>query len=151
MGRALGAVLLAPALMVAAATAAHADGNVVWNHKDGGGCLTADYDHHYGWYDVSLKYCSFGAAKWHDINVGGNVFIEQMAEVPGTCLAGYTDHDAYVEACSSGANDYQRWREIDTGNGWKLQNVATGECLDSDNDKVYTHECNDGNKYQLWT
>ncbi|MFD7019281.1 ricin-type beta-trefoil lectin domain protein [Streptomyces sp. NPDC059161] len=152
IGRLVGAALVAPLLVVGASAAAHADGDVVWNHKNGGGCLSGMWDHHSGWNDVGLYPCSFGASQWHDVNVGGNVFIERMAQVPGSCLAGYTDHDAYVEACSSGQNDYQRWREINTGDGWKLQNVATGECLDAnDASKVYTHECNDGNVYQLWS
>ncbi|MEV5942157.1 ricin-type beta-trefoil lectin domain protein [Streptomyces sp. NPDC051994] len=147
----LGAALVAPLLVVGASAAAHADGDVVWNHKNGGGCLSGMWDHHSGWNNVGLYPCSFGAAKWHDISVGGDAWIEQMAEVPGSCLAGYTDHDAYVEACSNDRNDYQRWRELNTGDGWKLQNVATGECLDSDNSKVYMHECNDGNVFQVWS
>ncbi|MFI9722509.1 RICIN domain-containing protein [Streptomyces sp. NPDC052396] len=144
----LKAALLVPAVLLATATAAHADGDVQWDHQHGGGCLTGMWDHHFGWNDVGLYPCSFGAAKWHDINQGDGTWLEQLREVPGYCLAGYTDHDAYIEKCTG--NDYQRWKEIDTGHGWVLQNKATQECLDADgNNKVYMHSCNYGD-YQLW-
>lgn len=149
IGRVLGVALAVPLLVLATSTAAHADGDIQWRHANGGGCLGGVWDHHYGWHDVDLHPCWFGATKWQDVSVGDNVWIERMAEVPGSCLAAYTDHDAYVEACT-GNNNYQRWREIRTGDGWKLQNVATGECLDSNNSDVYMHECNDGNVFQLW-
>ncbi|MEV5281763.1 hypothetical protein [Streptomyces sp. NPDC052811] len=44
----LGAALVAPLLVVGASAAAHADGDVVWNHKNGGGCLSGMWDHHSG-------------------------------------------------------------------------------------------------------
>ncbi|MFI9722890.1 ricin-type beta-trefoil lectin domain protein [Streptomyces sp. NPDC052396] len=150
MARTLGLALAAPLLVVATSTAAHADGDVKWVHNNGGGCLTAMSDPPRGWKEVGLYPCWFGAANWHDVNVGGDVWIERMADVPSVCLAAYKDHDAYVEGCSDGVNDYQRWREQRVNGGWKLQNVATGECLDSDNTGVYTRPCGDDNTYQVW-
>ncbi|WP_405901436.1 RICIN domain-containing protein [Streptomyces sp. NBC_00727] len=148
--RMLGVAGSALLLVVGASATAHADGDIVWNHKHGGGCLAAMWDRHFGWSNVGLYLCAFGSAKWHDVSVGGGVWVGRMAEVPDVCLAAYTDHDAYVETCSSGQNDYQRWREIYTNSGWKLQNVATGECLDSNDNQVYMLTCN-GGEYQYWT
>ncbi|MGW7707725.1 RICIN domain-containing protein [Streptomyces sp. NPDC054771] len=146
--QAVGTVALAPLLVLATSAAAHADSDVHWTHKPDNKCLEV----HYNWAgtpdNVGVDSCgSTTTAFWHDVQMSDGSWLEQDKSDPAYCMTAYTDHDVYMESCSG--NNYQRWDEINTGNGWKLRNRQTGECLDSDGSSVYMHVCNDG-VYQLW-
>lgn len=148
----VGTMALTPLLVLATSTAAHADSDVQWNHKPSGKCLDISYNWAGTPDNVHLngRGCGSSYNPWHDVALGDGSWLEKDATKPGNgfCLTAYTDHDAYMESCSG--NNYQRWDEIDTGNGWKLRNRQTHECLDSNGTDVYMHECNDGNQWQLW-
>ncbi|MEV5942158.1 ricin-type beta-trefoil lectin domain protein [Streptomyces sp. NPDC051994] len=148
IAQAVGTMALAPLLVLATSAAAHADSDVHWTHKPDNKCLEV----HYNWagtpVDVEVDSCPGSVTFWHDVHQSDGSWLEKDSGKPGFCMTAYTDHDVYMESCSG--NNYQRWDEIDTGNGWKLRNRQTGECLDSNGSSVYMHECNDGNVYQLW-
>lgn len=148
VAQAVGTALLAPALVVAMTSAAHADSDTHWVHKKSDHCLYPVYDKNAHPTDVTLRTgCSDRDTDWHDVNNGDGTWLERSKYDPGYCMVAYTDHDAYMEPCNG--NDYQRWEEIDTGHGWNLKNKATHECLDSNGDRVYMLACNGGD-YQLW-
>ncbi|MFG2715410.1 ricin-type beta-trefoil lectin domain protein [Streptomyces goshikiensis] len=139
---------LAPALVLGLSTAAHADGNVHWIHKNDGKALKVTWSNDHP-DDVQVVSGNWdGWTDWYDVRLSDGSWLQKSKLDTGYCLTAYTDHDVYTEPCSG--NNYQRWDEIDTGNGWKLRNRQTQECLDSNGSSVYMHECNEDNKYQLW-
>ncbi|MBY8846227.1 ricin-type beta-trefoil lectin domain protein [Streptomyces sp. SP2-10] len=73
----------------------------------------------------------------------------------GYCLDSNAAGDVYTRPCSSGVNNFQRWKVSLTGavedyRFFELQNYATGLCLESNVwNAVYTHACTRGNN-QTW-
>ncbi|MFJ4672773.1 RICIN domain-containing protein [Kitasatospora purpeofusca] len=64
-------------------------------------------------------------------------------------LTSYWNNSVYLESPTAN-NSYQRWWEISTTTGWKLQSVATNYILDSNNSgSVYAIGDNGGNN-QRW-
>ncbi|MET8102180.1 ricin-type beta-trefoil lectin domain protein [Streptomyces sp. NPDC005236] len=148
IAKVLGTAALVPALALTMTTAAQADGDVHWVHRDSGKALTVNWAHDHP-DDVTLTWESDVWTQWHDVHQSDGSWLEKSSADTGYCLTAYTDHDAYMEPCSG--NNWQRWDEIGVGGGnWKLRNRQTHECLDGNGSSVYMHECNDGNKYQLW-
>ena len=136
-----------PLLMLGAATAAHADGTVTWQTSTAmSGCLqygltlignTQGTDPFVGGCNPS----GWRSDQFYDVDEGSGQWLERAANSPHLCMTAYWDHSVYFESCANGGsgNSYERWREINTGGGWHLQNVATGEYLNSNsNGTVYT-------------
>ncbi|MFJ4672774.1 hypothetical protein [Kitasatospora purpeofusca] len=67
-------------------------------------------------------------------------------------MTAYWNNSVYIEGCNSASpNSYEKWWEISTSTGWKLQNVATNLILDSNSaGSVYAIGNNDGNN-QRWS
>ncbi|MEV5505597.1 RICIN domain-containing protein [Streptomyces orinoci] len=148
IAQAVGTMALAPALVLGLSTAAHADGDVHWIHKNDDKALKVTWAHdHPDRLTVSGGNSDIWT-DWHDVAQSDGSWLEKSQVDLNYCMTAYYDHDVYMERCSG--NNFQRWDEVNTGNGWKLVNRQTHECLDSNGSSVYMHECNDGNKYQLW-
>ncbi|WP_405901435.1 RICIN domain-containing protein [Streptomyces sp. NBC_00727] len=149
IAQAVGAVTLAPLLVLATSGFAHADDEVHWTHRTDNKCLEV----HYSWAtttpdDVEIKGCTFtDFTFWYDAQQSDGSWLEKDNAKCNYCMTAYTDHDVYMEACSG--NNYQRRDEINRGNGYQLKNRQTHECLDSNGTSVYVHACNDGD-YQRW-
>ncbi|MFJ4093040.1 hypothetical protein ACIPYS_15775 [Kitasatospora sp. NPDC089913] len=93
-------------------------------------------------------------SRWYDEQTNDGSYVERGAI--RTCLTNYNDL-VYTEPCDGDAsanasNWYQRWYEISTPTGWKLQNRMTGRILDSNEyGQVYTlGDFGDSDLNQRW-
>ncbi|MFJ9953613.1 hypothetical protein [Kitasatospora sp. NPDC091207] len=152
----LAAAATVPVLAIGFAGPASADGNVTWkngvgnpSHTSGGSGLYLISNSAGG--GVATTNYRFG---WHDIQNSDGTWNE--VDSYGRCLTGY-GNQAYTEDCNSGrdgTNTWQRWREINTGSGFKLQNVQTGGFLDNSGNGgwggVYVNGTDWNNDNQRW-
>ncbi|MFJ5549483.1 RICIN domain-containing protein [Streptomyces sp. NPDC093225] len=155
IARALATAGAAAALVVGLTTSAHADGWVTWKHEFSGKCLGFDsliplHPNDVRFYDG----CDSYGAQWYEVyNSNDGTYSLKTKENTDACLTAYWDHDVYVERCNG--NDYQRWYEVRTSEGWKLKHKATSpsngpaQYLDGDGRSIYTHDENNS-RYQLW-
>ncbi|MFJ4798835.1 hypothetical protein [Kitasatospora purpeofusca] len=94
---------------------------------------------------------------WYDIQNSDGSWNEVNAQT-GWCLTSFSNQAVYTEPCSSGkdaTNWWQRWYEIQTPTGWKLQSRMTGFILDSGGpypNNVYANptDWGDSNSAQRW-
>ncbi|MET7300193.1 hypothetical protein [Embleya sp. NPDC005575] len=140
-----------PAMIMGASSPVYADSSsfVTWRNGWSGEYLCDNE----GSTDVyTCANSSADGTRWLDGDNGNGTWKE--IDRWGRCLTAYWNNRAYVEPCSfNGANTYQQWREISTGSGWKLQNVATGYILDQgSNYSVYANSTDygDSNSHQRW-
>lgn len=139
-------VAAASALMISVAgpAAAEIGGQVSWRNAQTGRYLSyvgdrkvvtkTAYDH---WFENKKS-----DGSWELPWAGSAIFEDRP------CLDSDANGNVYGIPCNGG--DYQRWYEVKTSTGWKLQNKATGRILDSDaNGNVYTLPDN-GSNWQRW-
>ncbi|MFF3389998.1 hypothetical protein ACFYW1_03450 [Streptomyces sp. NPDC002669] len=135
-----------PALTLAISSPASADGYITWQNKRTNKYLTATDD------GVRGDSNRTDNATWVDIANSDGSYNEWS---PGRgCLTGYY-RSVYTEPCSSGQSDatnwWQRWWEISTSSGWKLQNRQTGYVLDDDGyGNIYANSTDWNNSNQRW-
>lgn len=138
-----------PLLMVGGATAARADSWVTWQTNTSySGCLaytTAVIGGAVNQDNLNMRDCNnpgaWGHVNFYDVNEGSGQWLEKPGADLSLCMTAYYDHSVYFESCQNGGagNSYERWYENNIGDGWTLQNVATGEYLNCDSyGNVYT-------------
>ncbi|WP_153068650.1 hypothetical protein [Streptomyces orinoci] len=148
------AAAVAPLLLAVTAGSAHADGTVTWSMNYYPGYLSDVR----GGHDITT-YADTSkipmAHVWYDIQNSDGSWNEVNANT-GWCLTSY-DTQVYTEPCNSakdGTNWYQRWYEIKTDAGWKLQSRMSGYTLDGGADpttnNVYANPKDYGNSFQRW-
>ncbi|MFE9571789.1 hypothetical protein ACFYMW_25235 [Streptomyces sp. NPDC006692] len=140
-----------PALVMTASGAASADGWVSWTNNNSNLLLQADFN-------GTVKGAAFPSsssswsADWFDTQNSDGSWNEANG-ASGGCLVGYY-RQVYTEACHAyrdGTNSWQRWSEISTNTGWKLQNRQTGYVLDdAGSGGIYANEKDWNNSNQRW-
>ncbi|MEW2490389.1 hypothetical protein [Streptomyces sp. NPDC048411] len=138
-----------PVLLAATAIPAQADGSVTWRNNKTDRWLSAARS---GSSIVTGSVLWDGPnSNWYDIQNSDGSWNEQGGL---GCLTGY-GRQVYTEPCDSRrdmTNWWQRWYEISTPTGWKLQNKQTNYILDdAGNGAIYANE-NDvsTSKNQRW-
>ncbi|WP_329467096.1 hypothetical protein [Streptomyces sp. NBC_01431] len=131
-----------PTLLMAASGSASAGTGVTWKNGQTGYYLLADKagsvwdsdltNDQNVWSDISNS-----DGSWNEVNAYN-----------AQCLTGYY-RQVYTENCNygtDGTNWWERWYEISTSTGWKLQNRETGYILDDDgHGDVYANSNDVGN------
>ncbi|MFI9254638.1 hypothetical protein [Streptomyces sp. NPDC053069] len=156
MAKALIAAAAVPALLVATSGSASADDWVMWQNAKSHLFLT----HGWGDYQGQVKGGMGGTGwepQWWDIQNSDGSWNETAGTNetpgPGRCMTGYW-RQVYTEPCNpyrDQTNNWQRWREIPTNTGWKLQNVQTGWILDDEgHGGIYANDHDYGNANQRW-
>ncbi|GAA1942211.1 RICIN domain-containing protein [Kitasatospora viridis] len=95
------------------------------------------------------------ASNWTDIENSDGTWDE--VDFAGFCLTGYgsTVETMPCNDAKDATDGHMRWREINTGDGWKLQNVLSGYFLDwtgssPNTGTVYLHNGDAGNPNERW-
>ncbi|WBP91941.1 RICIN domain-containing protein [Kitasatospora cathayae] len=150
--RLIAAAVAIPAIGLATASPASADGNVSWENKGSAGCLQGVPNNY-----VGMEPCGNLHTHWHDVQLGDTNWIEYLLDGDGKwtgqCLDSNTYGSVYVGPCDSPSknNLYQRWSEEKWSGGWVLKNVATGRCLAVYYDfSVQTLPCNADIDSKYW-
>lgn len=152
VARALVAAAAVPAFLMGTAGQSFADGNVTWHNGTGDWLGTIASGNNRGAVVTGL---SGGGNSWHDQQNSDGSWNEVSNYLPGYCLTGYY-RSVYTEPCNAtkdGTNWWERWYEISTPTGWKLQNRETGYILDDDgNGNIYANvnDAGDGDRNQRW-
>ncbi|MEV5283503.1 hypothetical protein ACFYMW_25230 [Streptomyces sp. NPDC006692] len=141
-----------PALVVAASGSASADDWVSWKNAKSGKLLIFGISDHLGEVKGGVPGTGWDY-EWWDIQNSDGSWNETQGTNPGRCLTGYY-RQVYTEPCNAwrdGTNSWQRWSEISTSTGWKLQNRQTGYVLDDEGSGgIYANETDWNNSNQRW-
>ncbi|MGW6876059.1 hypothetical protein ACWGHA_27435 [Streptomyces xanthophaeus] len=147
--KALKAIAVSAAIipvLLATSGSASADGNVTWSNKRTGKYIgTMASGPNKGKVYNNL---SGGANSWYDQRNSDGSYNQVSRYLPGYCLTAYGS-EVYTEKCNAtpdGTNWYQRWYEVSTATGWKLQNKQSGAILDDNgNGTIYANGTDYGN------
>ncbi|GAB2725945.1 hypothetical protein [Kitasatospora kifunensis] len=129
------------------ASSASADGTVTWRNGINRYYLTST-----GRAGAGLT-VSPSSQSWFDTQApDGNWYeVDQW----GYCLTNVGSGPAVTTDPCNSVYGYQEWKEINTGNGWKLQNASTGNFLDWTGASlnlgtVYAHTGDANNMNERW-
>ncbi|MER5860567.1 ricin-type beta-trefoil lectin domain protein [Streptomyces sp900105245] len=140
MGR-LAVAILTPAVILAGAGQAFANGTVTWKNKLNGKCL--------GYVNnipLAAADCGTPPSKWTETKQSDGSWTLKTSY--GDCLDSNRDGKVYIRDCNGGAN--QKWEEIKDTAGWRLKNKATGLTLGQHDGVLYTG-FDGGLKAQRWS
>lgn len=111
------AAVMAPVLMLAGSgQAAAASKTVQWKNKVTGQCLGSVHD------QVLMNGCQYRMTNWKETKQSDGTFVLQNT-ASLWCLDSRKNGTVYLHKCNGGNN--QKWHEIKTPQGWRLQNKAT--------------------------
>jgi hypothetical protein len=137
--------LALPAIGLATAGPAAADGPVDWKNRSAGKCLT--YDGH----TMTAKLGACGRKNWYDVMQSDGTYAEMERGSSGTrCLTADANGRVYSSNCNHNHNRHQRWSEEKSAGGWVLKNAGSGKCLAVDSGAVRAVTCKASNKWQFW-
>ncbi|WP_369392480.1 ricin-type beta-trefoil lectin domain protein [Streptomyces sp. CG1] len=135
-----------PAIGLAVASPATAEGYVHWKNKVSGTCLAYESEGYAG-----LESCDSNRTLWYDSRLADSNWVELAVNVGSRCLDSNARGTVYFGGCVPG-NMNQRWSEEKWEGGWVLKNVATGRCLSETADgDVQTFYCSSSNDSQFWS
>ncbi|KUN02381.1 hypothetical protein AQI95_26520 [Streptomyces yokosukanensis] len=140
LGR-LAVAFLAPAVILAGAGEAFADGTVTWKNNLNGKCL--------GYIQGNVQAaadCGSKPSKWTETKQSDGTWT--LKTNYGDCLDSNKDGDVYLRHCNGGDN--QKWYELKDSSGWRLQDKATKLTLGQHDTLLYTNY-DGGLKAQRWS
>jgi len=153
---------LLAAAMFGVAGPASADGIVTWTNKGTGYDLA--YDSNNAYVGSGPGQANILQGQWYDRQQSDGTWLEaNQYENANWCLdsnnqwANGQQGNVYLTPCgTTTTNNYQKWYEIPTSNGWALRDKQTGLYLDGGagplNHYAYTNGAYGlGNNYQHWT
>ncbi|WP_159400503.1 hypothetical protein [Streptomyces sp. XY431] len=137
---------MASALVLSASGVASAEGNVYWKNVRWNGLRLGN--------SGGNVFLINATASWNETKNSDGSF-NLASKLDGQCLTSFSNQHVYTEPCNPGmdqTNGWQRWWEIKTDTGWKLQSWQTGFILDAaEPGNVYANPIDWGNSNQRWT